>query len=766
MESSSQVQDAIKVSGYILKFNESYLEVQSRSLLKRERDIVLWDTVNKIVTTSKCFSHTIQMTTTTGQIFVFSCSARTFQIAAKALYRFVGRSKGPVHNAKIRPPSKQALAKHRTATLYDVGMILKKSNGFCNYSLNFVPWASIISVTLSPNRKAVIVRTVVSPEFKATEDADSPEGLDKPALTGQAGSQAAKATAKAKATANAAAKSTSVGNESQKGQSGTKVVTASGDKDEDDAGHIEKGEEELGIVRIRGNQAVSEALFKEMVYMMSDGNEEAPKEEIRTKTATAQVMQTGLLVHRKGGCFPKGIERYFVPWSSLERLTWRPAGVLTKTTLVVSDLTGCALKLRGVELREFNKFREAFSEGTSEAESSNAEGDASPMQMKGGAKGLKLSLEGALIETGTCCGGPCACFKPQGRVHNFVPWARIDGCELSLGFFRGTAVIITEGGQRIRVGSASTVKLWNIFERVHAMKYGANTPVTMATFNRRGTVEAASTLTTQSVRVVTRSRVREFDLERIVGCCTTKGFRNHNGMLMCVQTGPGQREVLKIPIKNAAGSRGESLNARELARLVLVGAAVRKRQEASAAIRAAAAARVREERSKREREARDPSPSVTRSEPQALPASEPAHRPSETRGLAPATSALSAGVAKAEELPPEDTIPAALETNEPVSEAPFKVVLQNDESENTKNCGILSFLRKSPSGNQCALYIETVSEGPVTKWNKSSGSDLVVQPGDYIISVNGESNDPISMLSGLQQIGKVELMVTRKWTTA
>lgn len=702
-------QSPIKVGGgQVLNFTDDTLEVVTvRCLRKPIKRSILWDTITKIDTELTCFSGIIIISVNTGKTFEFQCKKKTIRLALAALYKHVGRDAGPSRSVDLRPEVAENLKAHRKVIVYNDGLVLRKRTGCCKASLKFVPWGALISVSLSPNKRSVIARTTIQNE-EAVEEA------------AQLVSQDTETTFK------------------EDGEA---------EEPEEEQMTQEQEEEELGIIRIPGTRALSEALFDEIVYMISDGHgeEELTEEPIGTWAASARLTTAGVLIERGAGyCCWAGVEKYFVPWRSLIALKWRPGGLFAKKKLSVMDVTGCEVNLQQATQEDFRDFRNAFQAGTNEVQ---VTGNSESSNARANVKGMELRQDGMMLTSRACC-----CALSTG--FSFVPWSRVDGVEVRMGCcgIGGNALLVTEGGERLWVARSTfdTTRLWGVFDRVHTLKYGESGEK-LATFNRNRDPRYSCELTSKSIRIVIGRCIREWDLERIISCRACSRREGSNRLKLCLLVGPGQREVFRLAIKDCSNQKDEKISVSKLSNLIIRATMEHRRQqrETDAKVVEANAEAWEEAREKKLNE-------------EEAPAAPP---PTASSSKVNFESVSEAGpMVVSTTTPQPDTFHSVRTSTETPSELPdheeaFVVNLEDFSGEST-NCGLLVFMRRNES--HCALYVQAVLQGPVESWNERN-PDKEVRHGDFITSVAGCKDDPMVMLSNLQKQGAMELIVQRKW---
>jgi len=226
----------------------------------------------------------------------------------------------------------------------------------------------------------------------------------------------------------------------------------------------------------------------------------------------------------------------------------------------------------GATFPDFKHFCETFQTNLSEV-------GMQPMAPAVAQRGLSLDNDGIHVASSTTWGGPCQCMQPEGQLHSFVPWARVDIFEISIGRMLGLGGrvnVITEGGERVTVARSwvTTSRLWEVYGHVRTLKYGASEAQPIAVFNQQGKAQFNSELNLKSIKVFAKGTVREYDLERIVEC--TVGLYN-NRLLLKVLTGVCRHEDVQIQIKNATTATGVPLSPAELAIRICSAAAARRK---------------------------------------------------------------------------------------------------------------------------------------------------------------------------------------------
>lgn len=405
---------------------------------------------------------------------------------------------------------------------------------------------------------------------------------------------------------------------------------------------------------------------------------------------------------------------------------------MSKPNIIVADTTGHEVSLAGASLDNFQAFRQAFQNETRESNIDEVEQTQSETA-KGGDKGLEMHKDGILSSSSSGC---------KGKNMSYVPWARIDGIELQLGCLGigGSAYLVTEGGDKYRVASqlCSSAPLWQVFDRVNGLKFGVGKSQggkALATFNINSAARYTSQVDTQKITIVQNRRIREWDLERVVSCQVVKQSWGKEVLILCLLAGPGQKEVVEVPVKSVVDEREEKQSAVWLAKLICNQAKARKSEDHSA---------------QRQRKPESPA-AATVAEPVANGSGGETAAPSAVEPKAQAVQESARSWAIETEAPPERQL----------EEGAFLVSLRpRHYVSDSKNSGLVIHVRTAEQ--QSALYVQELMHGPVEKWNEENPNQQV-QSGDFIVEVDGVRNDLITMIARLNRQLPFEFVVKRTW---
>lgn len=520
-------------SGRVFNFTPPGLEVVTKKFFSSKKFFIMWDTIAKVDVEWGCFQGTLTVVVSTGQRYPFTCRKSAIMQAASSIYKHSStRSTGQKRTVSDEVMKK--LGPHPEVAITDDGLMVKRRLGWWTSAFTFVPWSSIVSVSLSPDRRLVTVNTTLEVEGPEALDGD-PEGARRSAATSSVSESALS----------------------------------------DDSHETE--EHELEVVRIHGRPDATEAVYEEIISMMCDGLGREPlvPEIIARHNVSATMSQAGLVVTHKSGCFG-GLARSFVPWTSMAQLAFHAKTTCGRHSVEVMDRSGASVILDRTQLQDFHAIREMFSRMACEIVDLGHGGGGEGLPLAKGLAKATSSLPKALAAAGGCARSSGEKEESglkmredglhlfsDGRFGSrrvFLPWSRVDGLQLTLGLFGGRASLLAETGDELevaRTGLFAGNGLWELYDEVMLHKYGVDPGCgNVVTFNHARNDRLSCELSDHNLKLVIGQKVREWDLARVIGCSSAPTFRSGKGIIVQLSiSDSGRRQEIRLPVarRNDAG---------------------------------------------------------------------------------------------------------------------------------------------------------------------------------------------------------------------
>lgn len=501
-------------------FTRSGLQVESRSLFSpSQKTFISWATVSKVQSNWSCFSGEIMLTLTTGETRSFACGRISTMVRATSAIQNIGVVR---HGHRSQQPlfarEAAALIRHPQVGVTADGLLVLRRTGMCRRSSTFLPWSAITLTGLSSSRRRVTVHAKLSQERKR-------DRFDEEEEAAEAG------------------------------------VEKTDSKD--------CSESDVAIISIAGKQDESEALHEELKRRLTGESGEIC--ELTGEASNARLSKAGVSISRNTRRFGfRGVEEYFLPWDAVVSISWASPGRCSSAQLQVTDRCGLGIGLKGYKLEDFAAFRLALKRDA--ASSSQSEGPATMSRGIWRSQGVAMAEDGIVLLERTC-------FR---EVRRYIPWGRVDGLEIDVGCCGGRATVLLETGERLEAGSSLLGKswLWKFSDEVEKTKYGQLPAESkdVLIFNRKRNPRLNCELSNSNLKLVLGRRVREWDLDRIQSCRTSRDYLQGQGLLIEV-IGNHRKEVLAVPVNKG------SLSAEELAQQICSRARLRKNNLATCSCR-------------------------------------------------------------------------------------------------------------------------------------------------------------------------------------
>eukprot|EP00928_Gymnodinium_smaydae_P095929 TRINITY_DN8353_c0_g5_i1.p1 TRINITY_DN8353_c0_g5~~TRINITY_DN8353_c0_g5_i1.p1 ORF type:complete len:591 (-),score=108.00 TRINITY_DN8353_c0_g5_i1:108-1784(-) len=519
---------SIKVGiGKVFNFTKPGLEVVTKNVFGSKKFFIIWDTIDKVDVEWGCFQGTVTIHVSTGHRYPFTCGKNAVLLAAATIHRLKSMSQRsrdsgrPTANQEVI----QRLGAHPKVSITDEGLMVKSQRGWWKSTFRFVPWSSLVSVTMNADRRSLRLNASVE---KDDEDGDDEERAPVPATSGGA-NQAARV-----GRARSASSGSCASDESREGAVASELVS----------------------VLLRCPADAAEVVYDEIVRLACEGTSVAPLvPDVVRKELSVRLSQAGLTATLAPDCFGR-VGRSFLPWRALVQLTW-VRSCFGSERLEIEDRLGSILLLRGASLEDFVAVRQSFgreaceTDGHSKESLRISEGLAQGAVATGKAgalvKGLEMAEDGLLVTRSGLLG----------KRQVFLPWARVDGLRLQFGMLGSRAELVTETGNALeaaRVGPLASDRLWHLYDKVSVLKYGPDFEAESSGARRfnldKKDPRFSCVLTNHHLKLVMNRTVQEWDLERVLACYTRKDYRHGQGLILEVAvSNTGRRKVLHVPIK-------------------------------------------------------------------------------------------------------------------------------------------------------------------------------------------------------------------------